>query len=61
MLVRLGGQDPVGLLAGPTATVEEIDIVRAELGHDKPLFTQFWIYLGNIVQGEFRTSWSRNQ
>lgn len=61
MLVRLGGQDPVGLLAGPTATVEEIDIVRAELGLDKPLFTQFWIYLGNIVQGDIGKSWISNQ
>jgi ABC-type dipeptide/oligopeptide/nickel transport system permease component len=61
MLVRLGGQDPVGLLAGPTATAEEIDIVRAELGLDKPLFTQFWIYLGNIVQGDIGKSWISNR
>ena len=29
-LVRIGGQDPVALLAGPTATVQEIELVRRD-------------------------------
>lgn len=57
MLVRIGGQDPVGLLAGPTATTQEIELIRAELGLDKPMWTQFWIYLGNVVQGDLGESW----
>lgn len=61
MLVRLGGQDPVGLLAGPTATTEEIEIIRGELGLDKPLFTQFAIYLGNVFQGDIGRSWISNR
>ena len=28
MLVRVGGLDPVGLLAGPTATAEEFDLLK---------------------------------
>ena len=32
MLVRVGGLDPVGRLAGPTATAEEFDMIRSELG-----------------------------
>ena len=61
MLIRLGGQDPVGLLAGPTATTEEINIIRTELGLDRPLFAQFWIYLGNVVQGDIGNSWISNR
>lgn len=57
MLVRLGGQDPVEMLAGPTATQAQIDMIRGDLGLDQPLLTQFWIYLGNVVQGDLGRSW----
>lgn len=56
-LVRIGGQDPVGLLAGPTATTAEINRIRADLGLDQPIFTQFWIYLGNVLDGDLGKSW----
>ncbi|MEQ8248114.1 MAG: ABC transporter permease [Alphaproteobacteria bacterium] len=61
MLIRIGGQDPVGLLAGPTATAEEMELIRGELGLDKPLFTQFAIYLGNVVRGDIGESWISNR
>ncbi|MBT5267206.1 MAG: ABC transporter permease [Rhodospirillaceae bacterium] len=57
MLIRVGGLDPVGLLAGPTATAEEFDIIRAELGLDQPLWAQFGIYIGNVLQGDLGESW----
>lgn len=57
MLVRIGGQDPAALLAGPLATTEELEAVRAELGLDEPFLTQFWIYLQNVVQGDLGDSW----
>lgn len=57
MLVRLGEQDPVEMLAGPTATQAQIDMIEAELGLDQPLFTQFWIYLGNVLEGDLGDSW----
>ncbi len=56
-LVRIGGQDPVGLIAGPTATTAEIAMIRGELGLDQPVLTQFWIYLGNVVEGDLGRSW----
>ena len=31
MLVRVGGLDPVGLLAGPTATAEEFEMSHPKL------------------------------
>ena len=61
MLVRIGGQDPVGLLAGPTATAEEVEMIRSDLGLDQPLFTQFAIYLGNVLQGDIGRSWISNR
>lgn len=60
MLVRIGGQDAVGMLASPMADEAEIALIRSELGLDKPLFVQFGIYLGNIVQGDLGESWQSN-
>jgi len=61
MLVRISGQDPVGLLAGPTATAQEIAQIRRSLGLDQPLWTQFLIYLGNLLQGDLGASWLSNR
>lgn len=61
MLVRIGGLDPVGLLAGPTATAEEFEIITKELGLDQPLWKQFLIYAQNVAQGDLGESWLSNR
>lgn len=61
MLVRVGGLDPVGLLAGPTATAEEFEMIRADLGLDQPIWMQFAIYAGNVLQGDLGESWLSNR
>ena len=61
MLVRIGGLDPVGRLAGPTATQAEFDSIRNNLGLDQPLWKQFSIYLGNVVRGDLGESWLSNR
>lgn len=61
LLVRLGGQSPVALLAGPTATREEIQIITAELGLDRPVWEQFLIYAGTIAGGDLGRSWISNR
>lgn len=49
--------DPAVLMLGPTATPTAIESLRQELGLDQPLYTQFFIYLSNLVQGDLGTSW----
>lgn len=61
MLVRVGGLDPVGRLAGPTATAEEFDMIRRDLGLDQPLWKQFGIYAGKVLQGDLGESWLSNR
>jgi ABC-type dipeptide/oligopeptide/nickel transport system permease component len=61
MLVRVGGLDPVGLLAGPTATAEEFTMIRKDLGLDQPLWKQFLIYGGHVIQGDLGESWLSNR
>ncbi len=60
MLVRIGGQDAVGMLASPMADENEIALIRSDLGLDKPMFVQFGIYMGNILQGDLGESWQSN-
>lgn len=57
MLVRIGDQDPVAMLAGPTASVQQIAEVRAELGLDRPVFEQFAIYIAKVAVGDLGRSW----
>ncbi|PHQ66217.1 MAG: peptide ABC transporter [Sneathiella sp.] len=48
--------DPVALAAGPDATQEMIDQLRQEYGFDRPLYQQFFAYVGNIIQGDLGRS-----
>ncbi len=57
MLTRLGGGDAAALISGPNSTAAELDMIRAELGLDEPLLTQFWIYISSAVQGDLGVSW----
>lgn len=59
LLLRLAPGDPVAMMVGPGATAEDIARLRASYGLDQPLITQFWIWLGSLVQGDFGTSISR--
>ncbi|NKC33169.1 ABC transporter permease [Falsiroseomonas selenitidurans] len=61
LLVRISGSDPVGLLAGPTATTEEIALVRASLALDQPVWVQFGVYFGRVLQGDLGQSWLSNR
>lgn len=59
-LLRLTG-DPAVILAGQDATPETLAEVRAFYGLDKPLATQFMLYLGNVAQLDFGTSLATGQ
>ena len=61
MLVRIGGGDPVALLAGPTASAQEHAAIRSGLGLDKSLPQQFGIYLTRAARGDLGQSWLSNK
>jgi peptide/nickel transport system permease protein len=60
-LVRLSGQDPVAMLAGPTASAAEIAGIRAALALDQPLWVQFVTWLGRAIAGDLGRSWISNR
>ena len=45
----LPSADPAVLRAGKNSTPKVIAEIRANLGLNKPLYTQFWVYLKNLV------------
>ncbi|MBI2871797.1 MAG: ABC transporter permease [Chloroflexi bacterium] len=55
IMARVSG-DPVGLLAGERATREEREMIRKDLGLDKPLVTQYVIFFRHMVRGDFGRS-----
>jgi peptide/nickel transport system permease protein len=48
--------DPVRLILGPRAPQDVIDAVREQYGLNQPLINQYFIYIGNLFQGDWGTS-----
>lgn len=57
LLVKSIPGDPAVLMLGPTATPSAIASLREQLGLDQPLYTQFFIYIRNLLHGDLGTSW----
>lgn len=55
-LVRAVPGDTVTLLLGTHYTEEQAAALRQQLGLDKPLWAQYFIWLGRVVQGDFGQS-----
>jgi peptide/nickel transport system permease protein len=47
---------PEVAIAGPNATAEQLEEVRRRLGLNEPVFVQYFIWLGNAVQGDLGLS-----
>jgi peptide/nickel transport system permease protein len=43
-------------IAGAHATAAQLRLLTRQLGLDRPLWVQFWVYLGQIAQGNFGIS-----
>ncbi|HGV3500859.1 ABC transporter permease [Providencia rettgeri] len=53
--------DPAQALLGPWATPENVSRVKAELGLDKPLYQQYFIWMQNLISGDFGRSFVLNR
>ena len=56
LIARVVPIDPVIAVVGEQASPETVAAAVRELGLDKPLWQQFAIYLGKVLQGDFGTS-----
>ena len=53
LMLRLTPGDPAAIIAGDNANAEQVAAIRSRLGLDQPIFTQFFIWFGNILRGDF--------
>lgn len=54
--LRLAPGDPVNAVLSPLALEEARKELRNHLGLDHPIWQQYFVYLGNVAQGDFGTS-----
>jgi len=60
-MLRLTPGDPAAVLAGDNATPQQIEEIRAQLGLDEPVWTQFAIYAARLAEGDLGVSYFFNQ
>src|SRR4051812_24042416 len=56
LFVHMLPGDPARLAAGPEADAQTVDLVRKDLGLDKPLPTQFVDFFARMLHADFGTS-----
>lgn len=55
-LVHIAPGDPAAVIAGDFGNPEDIERVRKQLGLDKPILQQFWIWLSHVARGDLGSS-----
>lgn len=60
LITRLTG-DPATLMAGPDASLEQLEELRRQFGLDRPLTVQYFDYMGGILRGDLGSSLRYNQ
>jgi ABC-type dipeptide/oligopeptide/nickel transport system permease component len=55
-LIHLAPGDPVRTMLGQHATQQEINEIRAKYGLDQPLYVQYFLWLGDVIQGDLGRS-----
>jgi peptide/nickel transport system permease protein len=56
LLLHLAPGDPAAVVAGDNASASEIARIRVQLGLDRPLLEQFWIWLVRLLHGDLGVS-----
>ncbi len=59
-IIHLVPGDPVRIVLGLHATPAAVASARHALGLDRPLPTQFWLYVSHSVQGQFGEAYTLN-
>jgi peptide/nickel transport system permease protein len=55
------GGDPAQILAGKISNAEQIANIRKQLGIDRPIWEQLWIFIKQVMTFDFGRSWSTNE
>lgn len=60
LLLRLLPGDPALAIASPSMTEETRAALLTQYGLDQPLLVQYWLYLGQLFQGNLGTSFTQS-
>ncbi|MFY7867648.1 ABC transporter permease [Roseateles sp.] len=60
-LFKYFGGDPAEILGGLNASPEQIDAIREQLGLNKPVLEQLWIFIKQIITFDWGKSWATNE
>jgi len=60
-LIHLAPGDPALTIAGERASPQVISAIREKYGLDKPLTTQYWVWLKQVLQGDLGRSIVSNE
>jgi len=61
LLFNWVGGDPAYVLAGKISNPEQIRSIREQLGLDQPYPIQMWIFIKQVLTGDFGVSWATNE
>lgn len=61
ILTRMIPGNPARTILGPQASATEIAAMEVKLGLDQPKWQQYLDYMGDVLQGDFGTSYMYNQ
>ena len=61
LILRLTPGDPAAVIAGNSATNEDIERIREQLGLTKPILAQFWIWFSGVLHGDLGFSFFQNK
>lgn len=56
LMLRLTPSDPAAIIAGDNATTEQVTQIRGQLGLDRPMIEQFFIWSAKVLTGDFGES-----
>jgi len=56
LMLRLTPGDPAAIIAGDNANADQVALIRAKLGLDRPIIEQFLVWIGHALVGDFGES-----
>jgi len=60
-LFKWFGGDPAEILAGLFATPQQLAAIRSQLGLERPVWEQFWLFIRQVVTFDWGSSWATNE
>lgn len=60
-LPRMAPGDPAVAVAGPDASPEALELIRTEMGLDRPFVVQYFVWIGGVLTGNLGMSFTTNR